>query len=537
MSITLPSVKSLPVKVCENWTQNALLDLAIDCGEANAVEVDVFVNGVNPSVTITVKGSSAQGGNYLTLPDTNATQTAVTANKAFDCVVGSRWIQIDLSAISGTFGVGSGFTIFVTPYFSPGSARVAASIVVATLSAIQTNTGALNVSGVCTIGTGGALRSGQTAYDTGTGFWLEYNGGTPRFSIGVAGGNGLTWDGTTLAVTGAITMQSGSFAGVVTIGSSGGIYQGSGTFNNPNNGLKLYSSGTFGQLDLYLNSSLLLSLTPSGSGLYLSTDSALLIVKDLTPSGGGIVKGQLSYTAGLDGLILLAVNGIGLGRTTSALVGLSGLLNLPNAEWITARNAGNTADVNMMQVDASNVLQIGSGGDVVNFSTGAFGTPSTQAFGDAATTGSGPTVAASDHKHGMPVVTAPNSITACDGGANLTTSGATELTIVSRTITNPSVAGQILIIATTGYAQSSVAGDVFTMQLYFGGVMIASGAYTSVGSIYGSMTMSGIVAVATSGSQQIKTTVQRSSGTGTLLLVTGWQSLAWVILPAANTTA
>jgi hypothetical protein len=64
-------------------------------------------------------------------------------------------------------------------------------------------------SGSITIGAGGSLSSGQTAYDTGTGFWLEYNGGTPRFSIGNSSGSKLTWDGTTLAVAG--TLQSTNY--------------------------------------------------------------------------------------------------------------------------------------------------------------------------------------------------------------------------------------------------------------------------------------------------------------------------------------
>jgi len=60
-----------------------------------------------------------------------------------------------------------------------------------------------SITGAFTIGTSGSLSSGQTAYDTGTGYWLEYNSGTPRFSIGNSAGNRLTWNGTALAVNGA----------------------------------------------------------------------------------------------------------------------------------------------------------------------------------------------------------------------------------------------------------------------------------------------------------------------------------------------
>jgi len=61
----------------------------------------------------------------------------------------------------------------------------------------------LTVGGSLNILTSGNIRSGQTAYNTGTGFFLEYNAGTPRFSIGDGGvSQYLTWDGVTLTVNG-----------------------------------------------------------------------------------------------------------------------------------------------------------------------------------------------------------------------------------------------------------------------------------------------------------------------------------------------
>lgn len=63
-------------------------------------------------------------------------------------------------------------------------------------------TGAFSVLAGLTVGTAGTFSSGQTAYDTGTGWWMEYNGGTPRMSFGNASGGNFTWDGTTFAVDG-----------------------------------------------------------------------------------------------------------------------------------------------------------------------------------------------------------------------------------------------------------------------------------------------------------------------------------------------
>lgn len=62
--------------------------------------------------------------------------------------------------------------------------------------------GTLAVDGALTMGTAGHLKGGQTAYATGTGFFLGYSGGAYKLSIG-APGSMLTWDGATLTVPAA----------------------------------------------------------------------------------------------------------------------------------------------------------------------------------------------------------------------------------------------------------------------------------------------------------------------------------------------
>lgn len=81
------------------------------------------------------------------------------------------------------------------------------------LQSVNSKTGNLSVTGSITMATGGSFSSGQTAYDTGVGFWLEYNAGTPRFSLGNSGGSKITWNGTTLAITGSITATTGAIGG------------------------------------------------------------------------------------------------------------------------------------------------------------------------------------------------------------------------------------------------------------------------------------------------------------------------------------
>nr|MDD2767071.1 hypothetical protein [Candidatus Moranbacteria bacterium] len=62
-----------------------------------------------------------------------------------------------------------------------------------------------------------AVRAGQTAFDTGIGFFLGAGG---TFSLGNGSGNKLTWNGMNLNVVGDITGSNGTFTGSIT-GASG----------------------------------------------------------------------------------------------------------------------------------------------------------------------------------------------------------------------------------------------------------------------------------------------------------------------------
>lgn len=83
---------------------------------------------------------------------------------------------------------------------------------VSQLSAIAADMGAITA-GTIVMPSGGLIRSGQTAYNTGTGFYLGNDAGTPRFSVGVGTGDRVTWDGTTLTIQGSITVSTTATAG------------------------------------------------------------------------------------------------------------------------------------------------------------------------------------------------------------------------------------------------------------------------------------------------------------------------------------
>jgi hypothetical protein len=74
------------------------------------------------------------------------------------------------------------------------------------LDVLAAKTGTLNIDESLTMANAGHIKGGQTAFDTGAGFWLGYDTGSSKykFSIGDGGSNTLTWDGTTLTVRGEL---------------------------------------------------------------------------------------------------------------------------------------------------------------------------------------------------------------------------------------------------------------------------------------------------------------------------------------------
>ena len=86
-------------------------------------------------------------------------------------------------------------TVWVEPYLS--------NLKVGNLSALSVNTGTLEVDSA------GYIRGGQTAYATGTGFWLGYDSGAYKLSIGNST-NSIKWSGTGLSIIGDVDASGGA---------------------------------------------------------------------------------------------------------------------------------------------------------------------------------------------------------------------------------------------------------------------------------------------------------------------------------------
>lgn len=112
---------------------------------------------------------------------------------------------------------------------------LAANIAANTITAAQIST-TLLYAGEITIDTAGLIKSGQTAYDTGTGWWIGNDAGTPKLSIGKGSGErGISWDGTSLSVRGGLNRDDYHwftlFESVDAYGKTGTVTPGTATCN------------------------------------------------------------------------------------------------------------------------------------------------------------------------------------------------------------------------------------------------------------------------------------------------------------------
>lgn len=241
--------------------------------QVESAESKIFLNWVNPSkpsdfntIEVWVSATNVRS-NAVKLGETNGTQfTHDQSNAAITYAVGDTlyyWIRAkkNVGAATDTTAVSGYFPATTT---SSANVTVTAAAVDWTNVAnptigidinndtISINTGVANTTtgqtvaksgieagttvtqGGITMNQGGSIKGGQSAYNSGTGFFLGYDTNKYKFSIGNAGTEALTFDGTNLAVTGAITANSltvdeANITGTLTLG--GGVLQ-DGSGNN-----------------------------------------------------------------------------------------------------------------------------------------------------------------------------------------------------------------------------------------------------------------------------------------------------------------
>ncbi len=314
-----------------------------------------------------------------------------------------------------------------------------------------------------------------SAYATNTGVWMGKDGGVYKARIGDPAGHRLAWDGTDLwlyvdssnyikatgtslqiyanatkviditntpgiligqaaasqsnvyITAGKIALRnnttekivlnadgSASFEGVINIGASGGIFQGTGTFAAPTTALKIYNSGGTGLLEMwgsgtkqvYFHTDGTLragggNVTLSSGGIQIAAGSAdenALTFGGVSGKAMGVRASGDASSALLRLLVQASTNAIevglysqidfarslnwvkaysdqsqansyiefalnqGVGDSSPAAIRFTpSLYRFPNSFWIVGRNAANNADVNMWQVDANDRIVSGTG--------------------------------------------------------------------------------------------------------------------------------------------------------------------------------
>jgi len=153
---------------------------------------------------------------------TTTASTAVGAGKVLVATAINGAVEPSFEVFSGIGGANFDGSQIVAASITGNEVAAntitAGNLSVSQLSAIAADMGALTA-GTITLDSTGHIKSGQTAYNTGTGFFLGKDGATTKLSLGSAAGNFLTWDGTSLTIGGvplirelisaAVTIPSG----------------------------------------------------------------------------------------------------------------------------------------------------------------------------------------------------------------------------------------------------------------------------------------------------------------------------------------
>lgn len=163
----------------------------------------------------------------------------------------------------------------------------AEKMTVTDLAAINANMGAITA-GSMTLDIAGYIKGGQTDYATGTGFWLGYNAGKYKFSLGGSSGY-MLWDGSNLLIRGNIYL---------------------GTNNYIQAGQSAYNTGTGFFLGYYASKYRLSIGDPAGKAILWDGDN-LTVQGDIIATGninnGAVSQVGNAYTGGA---VPIARNGV-----------------------------------------------------------------------------------------------------------------------------------------------------------------------------------------------------------------------------------
>ena len=165
------------------------------------------------SSTINTNSSSLSASIAITATTLAAVSGSVIA--AYTLAVGSGNSICGFKAINS--GTSSSFSIQANQfYITDGSGNYATSPFIVTGGTVYITSASIQslsvgklttgnfVNSTFTVGVGAVINSGQTAFNSGSGFWLSNTAGNPQFSVGNSTGSYLAYSGGSLNITGTI---------------------------------------------------------------------------------------------------------------------------------------------------------------------------------------------------------------------------------------------------------------------------------------------------------------------------------------------
>ena len=166
----------------------AIVDAAGGPGETEYVPFEISGGKINMRSTVQITGDLLVSG-------------TINGTALINGTIGST--QIGENAITSTQINADA----VTADKILAGAVTATKINVTNLAAIEADLGSITAGNI-TLDTAGYIKGGQTAYNTGSGFFLGYETDAYKFSIGDGASNFIKWDGTELVVRGNVSIGS-----------------------------------------------------------------------------------------------------------------------------------------------------------------------------------------------------------------------------------------------------------------------------------------------------------------------------------------
>lgn len=342
-------LKKLRIGAGDNSFNSSILGIFLGNEQFSSAPFRVSMAGALVATSATITGSvtatsGAIGGFSIgatTISATNLTLTSGAANTAnISCGSGANTAGLGSPNASSDIAIWAGST-FANRATAPFRVEADGSVIATDITAtgtIQATGGYIGAASTAlgiesagiNVGTTGSIRGGMTAYNTGTGWFIGYSGGTYRLSIGNSSDTSklLLWDGTNLIVNDSPILNNDIFGD----GSDGDI---------------TISSNTSLSRDMFYD-----DLTIN-SGVTLDTAGYRIFVKGVltvngtlerTPNNGGNggdASGATGGTAGTAGAALADGSLKGALAGVVGVAAVNGVYYSPNVGGSTNGNNGN----------------------------------------------------------------------------------------------------------------------------------------------------------------------------------------------------